>query len=64
VYDPLRVGFIHDGEKIEPLHKRGLVFEFQTVVPGNGNGGHEGEDFGTRLTAAQKGALLEYLKTQ
>jgi mono/diheme cytochrome c family protein len=30
---------------------------------GNGNQGHEGRDYGTELSAAQKDAIVEYLKT-
>jgi hypothetical protein len=32
-------------------------------VCGNGNGGHEGEVYGTELPPADKDALVEYLKT-
>ncbi len=30
---------------------------------GNGNWGHEGPEFGTELSAAEKDALVEYLKS-
>jgi hypothetical protein len=40
---------------------RGRLFLFDTRCPGNGNGGHR---FGTDLTAAQKEALVEFLKTR
>ena len=38
-------------------------FRYDVSVPGNGNAGHEGEAYGTTLSAEQKRALVEYLKT-
>ena len=35
-------------------------FEFNTMLPGNRNGGH---DFGTKINDAERTALIEYLKT-
>jgi hypothetical protein len=35
-------------------------YEYRTSVKGNGNGGHE---YGTQLSAPQKTALIEYLKS-
>jgi hypothetical protein len=35
-------------------------FDFDTSLPGNGNGGHE---YGGTLTETQRQQLLEYLKT-
>ena len=55
VYDPVRVGFIVAGAAAE---RAGT--QFDTRLRGNGNQGH---DFGTTLPAADKDALLEYLKT-
>ncbi|MGZ5032332.1 MAG: c-type cytochrome [Usitatibacter sp.] len=55
VYDPVKVGFVADGEdamRVGTLHDTGLK--------GNGNQGHA---YGTQLPAADKEALLEYLKT-
>ena len=59
LYDPQRVGFVTDKAEVagRPL------FEFDTRQPGNGNGGHEGKAYGTELSAADKAALVEYLKT-
>jgi len=54
-YDHDRVGFVTQGPDAE---RHG--WRFDTAVRGNGNGGHL---YGTRLTAAQKDALIEYLKT-
>ena len=56
VFDPRRVGFVHDvaGEGGRRF------FEFDTSLPGNGNGGHL---YGTELPAADKDALVEYMKT-
>lgn len=48
-FDPVRVGFVCGGG-----------FEFDTTAIGNGNGGHL---YGTDLPAAEKAALLEYLKS-
>ena len=43
-----------------PEAARRQLFLFDTAVPGNHNTGH---DFGTDLSAAQKKALVEFLKT-
>lgn len=56
VYDQARVGFVSDG-----ADARRLGTPFDTTMPGNGNGGHA---YGTTLSAAEKRALLEYLKTR
>jgi len=56
VYDQARVGFISDGAEARRL---GTLFE--ATQPGNGNGGHT---YGTTLSADEKRALLEYLKTR
>ena len=59
LYDSARVGFVsdqaEDGEE--------SFFEFDTRIAGNGNQGHEGPAYGTELPAADKDALVEYLKT-
>jgi hypothetical protein len=59
VYDPKNVGFRTD------VAKEGgrRFFAYDTTLPGNGNGGHEGRAYGTELSADEKNALLEYLKT-
>ena len=56
VYDQARAGFISDGADAQRL---GTVFD--VTQPGNGNGGHT---YGTTLSADQKRALIEYLKTR
>ncbi|MEX2229764.1 MAG: cytochrome c [Dehalococcoidia bacterium] len=56
VYDYARVGFVADAAQAQCTE-----FWFDTSLVGNGNAGHE---YGTDLTAEQKRALLEYLKTQ
>jgi hypothetical protein len=39
----------------------GLVFtRYDTTLPGNGNGGHV---YGTKLSDAEKRAIVEYMKT-
>lgn len=54
------VGFVSDrgsiGEEPQP-------FLFDTRLPGNGQGGHAGERYGTTLPPDEKTALIEYLKT-
>ena len=55
VYDYDRVGFVTSGAEAERLGWR-----LDTRAPGNSNAGHE---YGTTLTAAEKTALIEYLKT-
>lgn len=52
VYDPERLGF-------SPTPSPTL-FDYDTTLPGNGNGGHE---YGTELAPEEKEALLEFLKT-
>ena len=59
VYDPQNVGFVSNLAELEGR----TFFRFDTEKPGNGNFGHEGPAYGTDLPAAQKRALLEYLKT-
>jgi hypothetical protein len=49
--DPVRVGF----ENVAGSR----TMEFDTRIPGNSNSGHV---YGTRLSAADKAALLEYVK--
>jgi len=56
VYDQARVGFVSDGPDARRL---GTLFD--VTRPGNGNGGHT---YGTTLSAEQKRALVEYLKTR
>ncbi|MGF1480735.1 MAG: cytochrome c [Cyanophyceae cyanobacterium] len=57
VYDKRNVGFI----STVPAEDGKPFFKYDTSLPGNGNGGHL---FGTDLSAEDKEALLEYLKTQ
>jgi hypothetical protein len=59
VYDSANVGFVAD---VADERGRGF-FRFDTSVPGNGNGGHEGPAYGTDLSQQDKAALVEYLKT-
>jgi hypothetical protein len=56
VYDWKNVGFVSSGPEAE---REGV--RFSTEERGNGNGGHL---YGTKLDAAAKEALLEYLKTK
>jgi hypothetical protein len=59
VIDRTRVGFISDRseEGGRPF------FKFDTRLPGNGNQGHEGDEYGTSLSSEEKDALVEFLKT-
>ena len=59
VYDYKNAGFVSN--VAEQNGRR--FFRFDTAQTGNGNGGHEGPEYGTNLPAEQKWALLEYLKT-
>jgi hypothetical protein len=59
VYDPQRVGFVAD----LPEQDSRRFFEYDTSQPGNSNAGHEGARYGTELSAEDKDALVEYLKT-
>jgi hypothetical protein len=56
VYDFDNVGWVSSGPDAERTG-----FRFDTSLRGNGNQGH---DYGTRLSEADKSALIEYLKTQ
>ena len=59
VFDQENVGFVSDVER-----QGGREFyRFDTAQRGNGNQGHEGKAYGTELSAEEKRALLEYLKT-
>lgn len=53
--DPVRVGFISDGDA---ARHGGVLYDTQR--PGNGHAGHL---YGTRLSAAEKQALIEFVKT-
>ena len=50
--DPVKVGFVTDAEP--------ATSEFNTMLPGNSNQGHE---YGTELMDNEKWELIEYLKT-
>lgn len=56
VYDPDKVGFVADVAAANGSQ----FFEYDTSLPGNGNGGHL---YGTTLSQPDKAALIEYLKT-
>jgi hypothetical protein len=55
VYDPVEVGFITQGPEAE---RAGTKFDVSERASGN-----HGHEFGTDLPAAEKNALIEYLKT-
>ena len=56
VFDPVKVGF-----ETETPQARRKGFLLDTTQRGNGNAGHE---YGTKLPADFKRALVEFLKTQ
>jgi hypothetical protein len=58
VYDRERAGFVSRGPEAERFGWR-----YDTSVVGNSNVGHEGDAYGTTLSASDKRALVEYLKT-
>ena len=55
VYDQTRVGFVVQGAAAETAGTK-----FDTQLRGNSSAGH---DFGTQLSADEKAALIEFLKT-
>ncbi|MBM4261800.1 MAG: cytochrome c [Deltaproteobacteria bacterium] len=59
VYDQKNLGFVSN-VSAEANRK---YFLYDTAQPGNSNRGHEGKAYGTELLAAEKEALVEYLKT-
>lgn len=59
VYDPKRVGFVSN----LPQEGGRKFFRYDTTLPGNGNFGHEGPEYGTELSSEEKDALVEFLKT-
>ena len=60
VYQPEAVGFRHD----VPTSNGRQLFLLDVRDPGNSNQGHSGKLYGTELSADDKAALIEYLKTQ
>ncbi len=58
VYDDTRLGFESTGPDAE---MRGFLVD--TNVVGNSNQGHEGDAYGTALSANDKADLIEYLKS-
>ena len=67
--DAVRLGFASAADRAQCAATTGTAgaaadhFLFDTTLPGNGNAGHEGPAYGTALPAADKDALVEYLKT-
>ena len=59
VFDWDKVGFVSNvaEEKGKPF------FKYDTEDEGNSNWGHEGKDYGTELSDAEKDAIVEYMKT-
>jgi hypothetical protein len=65
VYDYENVGFVHDAAEANGrrLFRLAVLDDEGRWVPGNGNYGHEGPEYGTELPDEDKAALVEYLKT-
>jgi hypothetical protein len=62
VYDQKNLGFVAD--VVEEKGKKFFLYDTdERNEPGNSNKGHEGKRYGTELSAVEKDALLEYLKT-
>jgi hypothetical protein len=59
VFDFAKVGYRADGVGAAADE----LFRYDTSVPGNSNRGHEGPAYGTDLGAAEKDAIVEYMKT-
>lgn len=59
VFDWTKVGFIADVAE----EKGHAFFRYDTAVEGNSNAGHEGPDYGTHLSDAQKDAIVEFMKS-
>lgn len=59
LYDRERVGFVADAGSDGGRS----FFLFDTRLAGNSNRGHEGRAYGTDLSAPEKRALIEYLKS-
>jgi cytochrome c5 len=55
VFDAVKVGFVSNVPSADGLH----FTRFDTMLPGNGNGGHV---YGTTLSDADKRAIVEYMK--
>ena len=56
IRDSVRVGYRSDPGAAG-------AFRYDTSRPGNGNAGHEGVAYGTALSASDKDAIVEYMKT-
>jgi mono/diheme cytochrome c family protein len=59
IFDTARVGYRSDGYGYDLKE----LFPYDTSIPGNSNSGHEGNIYGTALPAADKDAIVEYMKT-
>ncbi|HVX58069.1 MAG TPA: hypothetical protein VHA37_10210, partial [Candidatus Saccharimonadales bacterium] len=59
ILDTAKVGYQSDGYGYDLKD----LFLYDTTVPGNSNRGHEGKAYGTELPAADKDAIVEYMKT-
>jgi mono/diheme cytochrome c family protein len=58
-YDKVNVGFVSNVAS----EGNARYMRFDTTLDGNSNSGHAGAEYGTNLPAADKDALVEYLKT-
>jgi mono/diheme cytochrome c family protein len=56
VFDQVNVGFVSSVAEADGR----MFFRYDTAIPGNGNGGHV---YGIKLTADEKRAIVEYMKT-
>ena len=65
-FDWKKVGYesyVEHAKGDHPVAPEGDLFLFDTSKFGNGNKGHEGKEYGTYLSAEEKDAIVEYMKT-
>jgi hypothetical protein len=59
-FDPVRVGYLTD---VAGFPQFNVLDSNGNPIAGNSNAGHEGEAFGTNLSAEERRQLIEYLKS-
>lgn len=59
ILDLRKVGYRSDADAASDSER----FRYDVSAPGNSNAGHDGKEYGTYLSDAEKDALVEYMKT-
>ncbi len=59
-FDPVRVGYLTN---VAVFPKFNVKDANGNSIVGNTNAGHEGDEYGTNLSAEERGQLIEYLKS-